>query len=499
MARMGMPDVQLPTRFQHPEDAREQIERAAEDHHQRFGQRPRGFWPSEGSVSEAAAALFIEAGVRWVATDEAILANSLKAGTYRATDIYTPWSFQQGGKTLTFFFRDHALSDAIGFVYSSWDPKEAAKDFIARLKKIQASLKESDGENSQPHVVPVILDGENCWEYYKEDGRLFLRELYRLLSEDPELETVCASDYLNRYPDIRPLPKLFSGSWINANFGIWIGHSEDNKAWDLLKRTRDFLKDHFSRFPETGKSDPGRRAWEEILIAEGSDWCWWYGDDHSSANDETFDWLFRKHLMNVYSLLGIKPPDDLHLPIKAVRRENPVLPPTEFIAPKIDGVVTSYFEWISAGVYQTEAGTTGTMHRAQNFLKSIYYGFDLNTLYIRLDPTRLMAPDQLLGYQFKIIFLNPPGYEVSIQVDEKGQAQIKTARPEPLADGHKAAYVKVLEVALPLAAYPISPSDTYRFCVTVCKDELEQERWPAVKAITLPFPTPHIFSESWHI
>ena len=397
-ARMAMPDVQLPARFQHPEDAREQIERAAEDHRQRFGQRPRGFWPSEGSVSEQVASLFMDAGVRWIATDEAVLARSLKAGSFVQENLYSPWTLQRGGKELNFFFRDHTLSDAIGFVYASWDPKDAAKDFIGRLKKIRASLIEVDGDKPQQHVVSVILDGENCWEYYKEDGRLFLRELYGLLSEESELTTVRGSDYLEQHKPVHTLPNLWSGSWIYSNFAIWIGHAEDNHAWDLLKRTHEFLKDHFARHPEAAGTEAGKLAWEEILIAEGSDWCWWYGDDHSSGNDETFDWLFRKHLMNVYSLVGAKPPEDLHLPIKALRKANAILPPTEFISPKIDGLVTSYFEWISAGLYATEAGATGTMHRAQNFIKSIHFGSDLETLYIRLDfspPNRCAAAARL--------------------------------------------------------------------------------------------------------
>src|SRR4029079_193664 len=120
---------------------------------------------------------------------------------------------------------------------------------------------------------------------------------------------------------------------------------EDNQAWDALYDARQFLMRYLENHPGQLDTPVVRQAWDEIYIAEGSDWCWWYGDDHSSANDETFDWLFRKHLMNVYSLVGVKPPEDLHLPIKMLRKENPVLLPTEFFTPKIDGVVTSYFEW----------------------------------------------------------------------------------------------------------------------------------------------------------
>src|SRR5262249_24545867 len=158
---------------------------------------------------------------------------------------------------------------------------------------------------------------------------------------------------------------------------IWIGHPEDNRAWDLLYRTRQFLRDAIQARPDLANSTLSQQAWEEIYIAEGSDWCWWYGDDHSSANDDTFDYLFRKHLMNVYTILGEKIPEDLHLSIKRKRVKAPVIPPNDFLTPQLDGRVTSYFEWNTAGRYDTEAGLTGTMHKVQNIIRSIYYGFDL--------------------------------------------------------------------------------------------------------------------------
>ena len=363
-AKTAMPQATLPLApFQHPEDAREQIERALVDHERRFGRRPRGMWPSEGSVSESAAAILAECGVQWAATDEAVLANSL-AGYDRDRDLYRAHVFRVGEKSLQFFFRDHALSDAIGFVYGSWNPEDAAADFIHRLHGIRQRLEKLDEGKDVPHVVPVILDGENCWEYYEADGLPFLRALYRRISEDPLLETVRGSDFLDQHgKSASPLPKLWSGSWINSNFAIWIGNDEDNRAWDVLKRTRDFLTEALRARPDLATDPAATRAWEEIYTAEGSDWCWWYGDDHSSANDAIFDYLFRKHLMNVYSLIGSAIPEDLHLPIKKKSAKAVILPPVDFIRPTIDGRVTSYFEWQAAGRFQPEGGGTGTMHR----------------------------------------------------------------------------------------------------------------------------------------
>jgi alpha-amylase/alpha-mannosidase (GH57 family) len=499
-ARAALPQMMLPGhRFQHPEDAREQLRRAVEDYSRRFGRAPQGLWPSEGSVSEEAVRLIHEAGIRWIATDEGILSRSLGSTTFGRQDLYEPYRMAVGNGFLHFFFRDHELSDAIGFVYASWDPEEAAKDFLKKLQGIQAGIK----DRTRPHVVPVILDGENCWEYYQQDGLPFLRALYRLLSADSTIETVRASDYLDRNPTIRTLTSLWSGSWINSNFAIWIGHSEDNQAWDLLYRTRQFLVNTLAAHPEMRDTDPGKQAWEEIYIAEGSDWCWWYGEDHSSANDMMFDYLFRKHLMNVYTLLGEKIPEDLHLPIKKKRLQATITEPVDFINPTIDGRITSYFEWQSAGVYHTEAGATGTMQKAENLIKSIYYGFDMQNIYLRLDLSRPMTPDILKGIQIRIIIQEPVVCEADIDfkpekkllLNLKTQGQTATENPKVLEGAHH----KIIEFALPLNHLPNPDKKPFKISILVMKDGLEQERWPADVTLQIPYPDTNVFVENWHI
>jgi alpha-amylase/alpha-mannosidase (GH57 family) len=505
-ARMAMPHVALPEhRFQHLEDARTQVQRAVEDYHRRFGRAPQGMWPAEGSVSETAARLFAEAGLRWVATDEAVLAHSLAPDTYQREDLYEPYRFQVGEKPLYFFFRDHELSDAIGFVYASWDPETAADHFMKRLHDIRDHLKARDGARPRRHVVPVILDGENCWEYYRQDGVPFLRALYARLSADPTIETVRAGDYLDRVgEEVRVLPKLWSGSWINSNFAIWIGHSEDNRAWDVLWRTRAFLTAQIQARPDLTEAAATRQAWEEIYIAEGSDWCWWYGDDHSSGNDETFDYLFRKHLMNVYTLMGEKSPEDLHLPIKQKRVKAPITPPADFVTPHIDGRVSSYFEWHSAGVYQTEAGGTGTMHKAENLIKTVHFGFDMENLYFRLDPNRAMTPETMAGYGIKFVFLRPEGYEVTATFgpENKVALALKAANPEIPFEGRQlppGAYQKIIELAIPLSVIANPGKQTFEVVILVQKDGLEQERWPVEATLQIPYPSTDVFVDNWVI
>ena len=504
-AKMALPHIALPeSRFQHPEDARAQVQRAVEDYRRRFGRDPQGMWPSEGSVSEAAARLFAEAGLRWIATDEAVLSHSLAPAPYQREDLYEPYKLQTGEKPLTLFFRDHELSDAIGFIYASWEPETAVEHFMKRLHDIRDRLKARDGAKLRRHVVPVILDGENCWEYYRQDGVPFLKALYARLSTDPTIETVRAGDYLDRAEDVKTLPKLWAGSWINSNFAIWIGHTEDNRAWDLLSRTRDFLANQIQARPDLAEAQATHQAWEEIYITEGSDWWWWYGEDHSSANDETFDFLFRKHLMNVYTLMGEKVPEDLHLAIKRKRVKAPITPPADFVTPQVDGRVTSYFEWHSAGLYHTEAGGTGTMQKAENLIKSIYFGFDLENLYFRLDPNRIMTPETMAGYSIKFTFLRPEGNEITatFKPDNKVTLSLKAASPEVPFEGRMLApgyYQKIIEVGIPLKAITNPTKEDFAIVIIVQKEGLEQERWPVDAALQIPYPSKDVFINNWVI
>jgi len=500
-ARVAMPQATLPTpHFAHPEDAREQIERALQDHERRFGRRPQGMWPSEGSVSEEAAGLMSSLGVRWAATDESVLSNSMGERYQRDHHLYQAHRFAVGEKNLHFFFRDHELSDAIGFVYAGWNPEDAAANFVERLHAIRKRLSEHDNDAPVPRVIPVILDGENCWEYYDQDGLPFLRAFYRRLSDEPLLETVRGSDFLDRHGDrANLLPRLWPGSWINSNFAIWIGHPEDNRAWELLRRTREFLSEYIRNHPDQHASAPVKLAWEEIYIAEGSDWCWWYGDDHSSANDGMFDYLFRKHLMNVYAVLGGSIPEDLHLPIKQKVAKTLVRPPVDFIEPQIDGKVTNYFEWHSAGSYQPEGGASGTMHRVQSVMKGLYFGFDLKTLYLRIDFHKAPVPDILKDITLKLHFLQPAGIQIGVRfnADPNFVLEVPNQPQAPLIGRWAAA--KILEIAIPLASIPNASQSGFEFMVGIEQDGREVERWPADASIAFAYPSAESFIEHWTV
>jgi alpha-amylase/alpha-mannosidase (GH57 family) len=384
VSHSGLP---LPAnRFQHPDDARAQIRRGIELHEKVFGMRPRGMWPSEGSVSNDVLRIAHEEGLDWLATDEGVLGRSIgylfrRDGTGKlepeaAEKLYRVYRWEKADARMNMVFRDHSLSDLIGFVYSGMPARDAANDFLHRVKESAAPVL-ATGRDA---VVPIILDGENAWESYPRSGREFLRRVYDGIQNDPALEAMTVAEAVKVEKSPEPLASIFPGSWINANFDIWIGAPEDNTAWDYLSAARDF----YAQNADNVSSAQRELAFEELLIAEGSDWNWWYGPEHHSDNDRDFDELYRKHLSNVYHALGAAPPDALAQPI-AGRHEKPhFTPQSAYIHPHIDGRDIGYFDWLGSATHVADRHSSA-MHGKIFLLDTGYAGVDESSLYCRLD------------------------------------------------------------------------------------------------------------------
>jgi alpha-amylase/alpha-mannosidase (GH57 family) len=381
------PGLPLPqNRFRHPEDAREQLTRALDLHQHVFGVRPKGVWPSEGSVSEEVLAIAHSLGIQWMATDEGVLGRT--TGVFFARDsngrlpanlaerLYNIHRYERGQTAMHMVFRDHTISDLIGFVYSGMAPNDAANHLLNNIKEAARPVL----EKGRDAVVSIILDGENAWEYYPKSGREFLRRFYDALQREPGLEAVTISEAIAGHKDFGKLTSLVPGSWINANFNVWIGAPEDNRAWDYLYNAREFYAQNAARAGEAQR----KLAFDEILISEGSDWNWWYGPEHHSANDRDFDELYRKHLSNVYQALGASPPDYLAQPITGAEVRPSFVPQTAYIHPRITGDKIRYFEWMGAAAY-TADHRAGSMHGKQFLLDAVYAGLDATHLYGRLD------------------------------------------------------------------------------------------------------------------
>ncbi len=505
LAKMASPDIHLPSkRFVHPEDAKAQIDRAMKFHEHLFGGRPVGMWPSEGSVAEEVLPLLAAAGVQWIGTDEGVLARSLGihierdfAGIMKNPAVlYKPYLAGKGNNRVSVVFRDHTLSDLFGFVYSKWDYKNAVNDFIDRLHRVRRSLPPG------PHLAPIILDGENAWEHYQNGGRDFFLRLYERLSREQGLRCVSVGEYLKENPAQTQLERLHAGSWINENFRIWIGHDEDNRAWDLLSQTREALTEYASRGGEPARLE---KAWEEIYIAEGSDWCWWYGDDHFSENDEEFDLLFRTHLMNVYRILGLDVPDALYVPVlREDRQARPTVELTSLLAPTIDGRVTNYFEWLPAGFYDVSQ-SGGAMHRGDSIITHIYYGFDLKNLFLRIDPSGDLREEKVSELAFYVNFISPQGMDLELRIvpqEHRVSAALfrgeNSERKQAGLINAVAAY-EIIELAVPFELLGVKPNDDVHFFITVERDGSELEKWPYRGFIQFKAPTDDFEATMWQV
>jgi alpha-amylase/alpha-mannosidase (GH57 family) len=309
-AREAEPQLPMPELTAYPggaERARWHVAeglRVFEDH---FGMRPAGCWPSEGGVSTAALDLLAGQGMRWAATGEGVLANSLRAAGRRAPKdgkdwLYTPYRVGEQGSHC--FFRDDGLSDLIGFTYSDWHADDAVGDLAAHLERIADA-----GDGRDGRIVSIILDGENAWEHYPENGFYFLSSLYRRLSRHPRLRLTTFSEHLDRAGAAPALPRVVAGSWVYGSFTTWIGDRDKNRAWDLLGAA----KAAYDRVLAAGGVTPERLAALErqLGVCEGSDWFWWFGDYNPASTVSDFERLYRAQLAGLYRLLGEEPPGEL--------------------------------------------------------------------------------------------------------------------------------------------------------------------------------------------
>lgn len=389
--RVAVPQMALPQlRFQWAEDIPRHLSKAKAMYQERFGRDVRGLWPSEQSVSPSVLPYVAEQGFRWLCSDEAVLGWTLRHFFHRDQQgnvkepelLYRPYRLETEKGELAIVFRDHRLSDLIGFTYGNMEPQAAARDLVGHLEAIARTLQSHQAQGTmgleKPWLVTIALDGENCWEYYPLDGKPFLEALYQQFSDHPAIELVTVSDYLDRFPVTATLPSdhLHSGSWVDGSFTTWIGDPAKNRAWDMLTQARQMLANHPEATEETNPE-----AWEALYAAEGSDWFWWFGEGHSSNQDAIFDQLFREHLAALYLALNEPVPPEVRRPVEdhAERGDHP---PDGFIHPVIDGRGDEQ-DWDRAGRIEV-GGARGTMHRSSP-VQRIWYGVDHLNFYLRID------------------------------------------------------------------------------------------------------------------
>ncbi len=313
-ARDAVPSMHLPQHAFYPggaERAEWHIQEGLRVFTAAFGVRPAGCWPSEGAVSRRTLELLDSSGFHWAATSSNVLRNSLPPQSAEDALAYNkPYALPQS--KLSCFFRDDTLSDLIGFTYATWHGDDAAHNLVNELG--QLAQKYADSPN---HAVLIALDGENAWEHYPFNGYYFLRALYAGLTTHPQLELMTLSECLTRGLQPTPLQRVTAGSWVHGTLATWMGDPAKNKAWDLLCDA----KIEFDRVVRAGtlSHDATVALERQLALCESSDWFWWFGDYNPQDAVSQFDRLFRRQLMNLYSLMGLAVPETLSEPISVGR------------------------------------------------------------------------------------------------------------------------------------------------------------------------------------
>ena len=432
-AKEVCPDMNMPA-FEGSlaEDAFWHVREGLNEFERQFGFRPKGMWPAEGSVSQKAVEVFAANGISWIATDEEVLGNSLHLNMKDPANrhrLYQKYFQIHNGQKINIFFRDKALSDLIGFTYSSWNEEDAVNDFMHHLRNIYDSC------DFSPHVA-VILDGENAWEYYNQNAYVFFTKLYHRLTTTDWLQTQTFSEVINNYdvPE-EAIHNIKAGSWIMGNFRIWIGHPEKNKAWELLSKTKYSIEKHISSVDK----ETAAQIYKEYHAAEGSDWFWWYGDDHFSIQADVFDKLFRTHLVNIYRLLKLNVPSELFTPIKSVKNSGVITKPSSYISPNIEGKISNFFEWLGSGEFDLKSDAT-SMHAGGDTLQNLLYGFDEKNLYLALKSDFSTTKDTIC--QIDISF-GDSNKTFEIDLNQKKQTK----------DNIQYAINHILEAAIPLSNF----------------------------------------------
>ena len=305
-AKQAMPDAELPLAASYPDGENRSLwhmKKGIEVFKHYFGFEPNGCWPSEGSISAETIELISKTGIKWIASGETVLRNSInKSGLDADECIYSAYQYRDNNATC--FFRDDGLSDLIGFKYSDWHADDAVANLEHHLEKISQQC-----ATKKNAIVSIILDGENAWEYYPQNGYHFLNALYDKLSTNKSINLTTYSEYLEACESKITLQEIVAGSWVYGTFSTWIGEKDKNRAWDMLVEAKKV----YDRVIKEGKlsSKESRLAEMQLATCESSDWFWWFGEYNSAESVAAFDEQYRMHLGNLYQLLKVEPPDYL--------------------------------------------------------------------------------------------------------------------------------------------------------------------------------------------
>jgi len=429
--------------FSYPEDAEEQLIRGINIFKTTFEKCPDGIWPPEGSLSNEILDLFAKHNIKWTATDQQLLSETLSRPLFQK-EHYNIWDFRE---KIFIFFRDHHLSDMIGFSYQHMEEKEAAVNFIEHIHK--------SSDKTKNQLITIILDGENPWDYYPSFGFYFLPTLYTMLSESSDIKTITFSEALKLDIKHEKLERIVPGSWMGVNFDNWIGKQPANTAWKILQQVRKLSEEKINSLDDTKKE----KLKEYIMLAESSDWFWWYSIPADKKIKRKFDAYFRNNIRKIYEILDVKAPEFLNFPVENYDIEE-FFP---YIKPSIDGKITHFYEWYNA-VEIDAADLWTTFKPVEIPIKKIFYGYDDENVYIRIDTLEKQ------NIEIEITFHNSVKQKFYIKNDLSSSLpisfvygdiiEIKIPKKEILLEGEKTIFFNISirdreghEIVLPTGDY----------------------------------------------
>jgi len=432
--------------FSCPPDAKMQIDEGMEVYKRSFGTVPAGIWPSEGSLSEEILELLSESGISWTATDEYLLARTLDRSL--SGEQHNIWNFRD---KISLFFRDHAISDLIGFSYQDMEEKEAAADFVKRV--------ENAGKEAEGRIISIILDGENPWDFYPDYGANFLSSLYAILSENSNIKTTTFSQALKENIFREKLEQIYPGSWMGNNFDNWIGKEQANKAWSILKQAREKTWKSFNSLSQ----DVQKMLQETVMIAESSDWFWWYSLPADIGIKRKFDSYFRSCVKRMYEITGIEIPEFLFHPVENLIEEE-VFP---YIRPVLDGRNTHFYEWLNA--VEIDPSNLWATFRPGNFpVKKLYYGYDDTHIFFRIDT------EKKRDFEIHVIFHNSQRKPLIINTGIKEKIPLSFAMDE------------ILEISIPRETSEESGKNMF-FSIRIITEDGTQFKIPSHDSFKIIF------------
>lgn len=388
-----------------PDCTKAQIEKGIKKSYDVFGVMPQGMWLPEQCISQEVIELMADAGIKWTISDETVLSQTLHKEFVRdfkgyhqdPFDLSRTYSVNCGeNKDMKIVFRDAVLPNLISFEYPNYDAKTAANDLYERIKVVYHKFATAPYDS---HLLTIAMDGENAWRNYPDGGESFLKELYRLISEDETLETVRLSDYIEKSDDIKKIDKIETGSGINRDFRFWTAEPTKNTAWRCLYNAYQDIKQ--SENDGVISKEQKDAAYEQLYAAQGSDWFWWFGEPNDSGQDHLFDYLFREHLKNIYTIIGKPVPQKLEESLSSFSGK-PSRIPKGLISPKLSGKIDYEDEWRNAGCIDIPASP---LMQENKLFNRICFGCDHENLYFLFDVNKYVYSVQKSEEQIYQVYL----------------------------------------------------------------------------------------------